>query len=182
MHVLGLWYCVLWLWWNSQEKVLHDFVIVLTVTVRQEAGGKHYDGVHSVAIVAWMRSNRWKQRGKKHCQLDPVALLSRALLLSATFSVLSVCSSASRALLLSLFCLPVSAFCIRPFSSSFLSRWMQSPSIHHRIHIRVCLAQTTQCFIIILIFYNDRSHNPIGCPMADVFILTRELNFSLSVQ
>lgn len=35
----------------SQEEVLHYFMILLPVTVWQETGSKHYNGIHSVAIV-----------------------------------------------------------------------------------------------------------------------------------
>lgn len=34
-----------------QEEVLHYFMVVLSVTVGQETGGKHNDGIHSGAIV-----------------------------------------------------------------------------------------------------------------------------------
>lgn len=44
----------------SQEEVLHYFMVVSSVTVRQKTGCKHYDGVHSSAIVAWVKT--WKQK------------------------------------------------------------------------------------------------------------------------
>lgn len=46
---------------DSQEKVLHNFMVVLSITVWQETGSKHYDGIHSVAIVAWNHN-----KGKKN--------------------------------------------------------------------------------------------------------------------
>ena len=40
----------------SQKEVLHDFMVIFTIAVWQEAGGKHYDGVNSVAIVTLTKS------------------------------------------------------------------------------------------------------------------------------
>jgi len=37
---------------NSQKEVFHDLVIVLSVTVREEACSKHDDGICTIAIVA----------------------------------------------------------------------------------------------------------------------------------
>lgn len=42
----------------SQEKVLHDLMVVLSVTVGQKAGGKNDDGVDAISIVACGKKNR----------------------------------------------------------------------------------------------------------------------------
>lgn len=44
----------------SQEKIFHYFMVVLSVTVWQETGSKHYDGIHSVAIVALIKTHKNK--------------------------------------------------------------------------------------------------------------------------
>lgn len=45
----------------SQEEVLHYFMVVASVAVRQEAGCKHDDGVHSIAIVALIKKEKKKE-------------------------------------------------------------------------------------------------------------------------
>lgn len=36
---------------HSQEKVLHDVVVVVSVTVWQETSGKHDDGIHAIDVI-----------------------------------------------------------------------------------------------------------------------------------
>lgn len=43
---------------HSQEKVLHDLMVVLSVTVGQEASGEHDDGIDATAVVAWGKKSR----------------------------------------------------------------------------------------------------------------------------
>lgn len=41
---------------NSQEEVLHYFMVVVSVAVGQKTGCKHDDGVDSVTIVALIKT------------------------------------------------------------------------------------------------------------------------------
>lgn len=43
---------------HLQEEVLHDVVVVGGAAVREEAGGKHDDGVETFAVVPWGEAAR----------------------------------------------------------------------------------------------------------------------------
>lgn len=61
--------------WYSQEEVLHYFMVLLSVAVWQKTSSKHDDGVHSVAIVALIKSTHKNKSSKSSFGEKLIALL-----------------------------------------------------------------------------------------------------------